>query len=146
MLSGMRSLAAGTVLLTALVAGCDDGGAAPGTDSPAPAPATGNPGLDPTSTAPERQPHSLVLTATGDARIDSFSYVLDGRATHGESVRLPWRQAVEVPADGERHEWSLTVKYQDGEVELVAVLNGQRLTTGRGSGSGTVSVNGSVEG
>ncbi|MBE1491442.1 hypothetical protein [Plantactinospora soyae] len=147
MLSAVRSLAAGAVLLTALVAGCDNG-PAPSTGSPTPTVTTAGPVVDATSTAPARQPHTLVLTATGDARIDSFTYVLDGQATEGRSVRLPWRQSVDVPADGRRHEWSLLVKYRQGDVSLVGIFNGQVLTTSRGSssGSGTANISGSVLG
>jgi hypothetical protein len=148
MLSGVRPLAAGTVLLIALLAGCDKDPAPPVAGAPTPAATTADPAVDATSTAPARQPHTLVLTAAGDARIDSFTYVLDGRATDGRSVRLPWRQSVDVPADGRRHEWSLTVKYRQGDVSLVGIFNGQVLTTSEGSssGTGTTNISGSVLG
>ncbi|MFC6016254.1 hypothetical protein ACFP2T_08595 [Plantactinospora solaniradicis] len=148
MLSGVRPLAAGTVLLIAVLAGCDDSPAPSGAGSPAPASTTTGPAIDATSTAPARQPHILVLTATGDARIDSFTYVLDGKATDGRSARLPWRQSVDVPADGRRHEWSLTVKFRQGDVSLVGMFNGRVQTTSQGSssGTGTANIGGSVLG
>jgi hypothetical protein len=57
---------------------------------------------------------------------------------------------VEVPADGRRHAWSLTLKHRSGKVELVAIFDGA--VTGQtrgqvsGGGTGTASVGGDVRG
>ncbi|MEU6207356.1 hypothetical protein ABZ814_27645 [Micromonospora musae] len=141
-----RSLAAILTALTVLVAGCGTSGS-PTAGSP-PASAGTTPPVDGGRAAPSRQPHTLQLIATGDAKIDSFSYVIDGESTEGQSVRLPWRQSVQVPADGKPHEWSLTVRFRDGDVQLAATGDGSPLTMSAagGSGSGTVSINGSLHG
>ncbi|ROT34083.1 hypothetical protein EF879_04245 [Micromonospora sp. HM5-17] len=153
MLPAARPLTAGLVVLVALLAGCGADDSPPGADPsaavpPASATATASAAVDATSTEAARQPHILVLTATGKATIDKFTYVLDGRATEGGPVRLPWRQSVDVPADGRTHEWSLTIEYRRGNVELVGMFNGQVLTrtNGRSTGTGTVSISGSVLG
>ncbi|MEJ3747666.1 hypothetical protein WEI85_30790 [Actinomycetes bacterium KLBMP 9797] len=104
--------------------------------------------MDAASTAPARQPHILVLTATGTGTVDTFTYVIDGQETKGRAVRLPWRQSVDIPADGRRHEYRLTVRFRTGTVDLVAIFNGQEVARSRGStsGKGDASVGGNVLG
>ncbi|MET0424819.1 MAG: hypothetical protein ABW046_13135, partial [Actinoplanes sp.] len=110
---------AGSVLL----AGCAGDVAAPQEAPPSPVVvATSSPSPSPTVTL--REPHSLVLNATGTAAVTSVTYELDGRKTTDKSVSLPWRKVVEVPADGKRHVWSLSLKHRSGKVELVAIFDG----------------------
>jgi hypothetical protein len=136
-----------------LVAGCGD----TPTDRPAGAPSSVAAPIDgsvdaasPSASAstPARQPHILVFTATGTATVRSLTYVLDGKSTTVRSARLPWRLSVDVPVDGLRHEWSLTVVHGKGRVEALGIFNGQVTgrSVGSGSGTGTVSVGGSVLG
>lgn len=144
-----RLLTTSLVVLVAFLAGCRGEESPPGADAPSPTtPPPTTVGVDATSTELARRPHILVLTATGTAKIDKFTYVLDGNTTEGRVTRLPWRQSVDVPADGRRHEWSLTVEYRQGSVELAGILNGQVLTDSRGysTGTGTASISGSVLG
>jgi hypothetical protein len=150
-------LAAGSVLLTAFLiatlAGCA-GDAAPSAD---PAPSGGaTPGatasatatVAPSPTVALREPHSLVFSATGTAAVTSVTFELDDHKATRRSVSLPWRETVDVPADGKLHRWSLTMKHRSGRVELVAIFDGAVTgqTRGRTSGTGTASVGGSVRG
>lgn len=146
MLRAVRPLAAGILVSTAALAGC--GGNSESPQAAPPATVTATPTVDAATTAPARQPHKLVLTATGKASIQSFTYTLDGVATDGGPARLPWRVSIDVPADGKRHEWSLTITYQKGNIDMMAMLNGRVLTTSQGSssGNGTGAVSGSVLG
>jgi hypothetical protein len=148
----MRRIAAFVATLTVgviVMTGCGGDSEAPeaGAGEPTPAPATT--AVDAASPTPARQPHSLVLTAEGKATIDSFTYVLDGKTTRGRSARLPWRQSLDIPADGKRHEWSLTVNFRNGGVDLIAFFNGQEFTRSSGftsGGRGDASISGSVQG
>ncbi|WP_158553909.1 hypothetical protein [Micromonospora deserti] len=150
MLPAARPLTAGMIVLAALLAGCGDPPDVSEEDAPASVATStsSSAASEAASTAPARQPHRLVLTATGTARVDTLSFVLDGQATDGRSVRLPWRRSVDVPADGKPHEWSLTVTYRKGDVDLVAIFNDRVVARGSGSssGTGTANVGGSVRG
>lgn len=97
-------------------------------------------------TAADRQAHTLVLTATGSARVDSLSYLFDGRADGQGTAVLPWRKSVNVPADGRQHEWSLTVRYSGGSIEVLAAVDGAGQARAIGGGTGTVYISGSVRG
>jgi hypothetical protein len=137
-----------TALLVAALAGC--GGTAAPSAEPSPAPSASAPvAPSPSPSVALREPHNLVLTATGTAAVTSVTYELDGRKSTQRSVSLPWRKVVEVPADGKRHKWSLTMKHRSGRVELVAIFDGT--VTGQASGrvrggTGTASVGGSLRG
>ncbi|GLI00776.1 hypothetical protein [Phytohabitans aurantiacus] len=141
----VRPLPVGILVLTAALAGC---GGSPEASSPSPTPPATTAVVDAATTEPARQPHTLVLTATGKATIVSFTYTLDGKATEGGSAKLPWRVSVDVPADGKRHEWSLRITYRKGNVDLMAMFNGKVQTSSRGasSGEGTGGISGSVLG
>src|SRR4051794_29709025 len=100
--------------------------------------------------SPEEQPHVLELTATGTAEIKSLKYTLDGRVVRDGAATLPWSDSVSVPSDGQEHTWALQAEHGDGDIELVATVDGQLFTQGSGSGSGGttghVSIDGSITG
>jgi len=100
------------------------------------------------STPAARQPHILVVSATGTARVTSLTYVLDGKSTKVSAVKLPWRISIDVPSDGVRHAWSVTLAHGKGNVEVRAIFDGKVVGTTRGStsGTGTASTGGSVLG
>ncbi|MEH1124360.1 hypothetical protein [Micromonospora sp. CPCC 206061] len=141
----VRPLPVGILVLTAVLAGCAD---SPQASSPPRTPPATTAAVDAATTEPARQPHKLVLTATGKATIQSFTYTLDGKATEGGAAKLPWRVSVDVPADGKRHEWSLKITYRKGNIDLMGMFNGKVQTTSRGmsSGEGTGGISGSVLG
>lgn len=140
-------------LLLVALAGCGENpetGSNSGAASASPTPSN-----VPSSSAavPDRQPHTLVLSATGSSRVTSMKYTLDGRVVQRGAVKLPWRESVTVPADGRPHSWSLEVEYRGkGGVKLVAIFDGRVVaqSAGGGSGSGSfsggASVNGTVNG
>jgi hypothetical protein len=139
-------LAASALLLIAL-AGC---GPTPQDASQAPAPTTA-PAT--TATMPDREPHTLVLNATGGGQVTSIKYTLDGRVVQHGAVTLPWREPVTVPADGLPHSWALEVEFTgNGGVELLAIFDGQVIAhggnavSGSGSGRGNAAVGGTVNG
>lgn len=141
----VRPVPVSILVLTAVLAGC---GNSPEASPPPTTPPATTAAVDAATTEPARQPHKLVLTATGKASIQSFTYTLDGKATEGGAAKLPWRVSVDVPADGKRHEWSLTVTYRKGNIDLMGMFNGKVQTTSRGasSGEGTGGISGSVLG
>ncbi len=135
--------------LVLLAAGCGDNSDEPLESAQAPTSAAASPSPSALPSTPEaRQPHILVFTATGTARITSVTYKLDDKSTKLGARKLPLRLSVDVPSDGLRHEWSLTITHGKGNVELRAIFNGNVVGTSRGStsGTGTASAGGSVLG
>jgi hypothetical protein len=104
------------------------------------------------TTVPDRQPRTLVLKATGNARVTSIRYTLDRKVRRRGAVKLPWRQPVTVPVDGDPHSWTLVVKFVGtGHVDLTAILDGAVVARGGSAGSGSgvtgsAGVSGSVGG
>ncbi|MGQ0840555.1 hypothetical protein [Actinokineospora sp.] len=136
-----RRSAAGIAALAAVLAGCGTVQGSPtGSDAVISTIGTRSTTAAPTTTSsvpPAREPRILVFTATGTAKVDSITYVLDGQTYEEQAVTLPWRKSLTVPVDGGRHEWSLTMKHRAGTVEILSILDGKVLTTGYGSGTGT---------
>jgi hypothetical protein len=140
------ALVTGAVLAVSLLAACAR--AAP--------PAT----LVPTTTQPAsttvptpsvvatRQPHLLVFTATGDAGVDSVTYIVDGHTVTDRSVHLPWRVTLDLPADGALHNYSVTIRTRSGDVRILAILDGkvQSQSDGGGTGTGTAQLSGDLAG
>jgi hypothetical protein len=129
--------AMGLGLLLVALAGCaENPGTGSNTEVSSPAPA---PSAAPATSAvvPDREPHTLVLNATGSGNITSIKYTLDGREVQRGAGTLPWRESVTVPADGQPHSYSLEVEFKGtGKVELVAIFDGKVVATGGSSGSG----------
>lgn len=152
MLSMVRvGLAAGCGVVLVTLTGCGQG-AATGSET-APPSVSPTPATAPSSAAvPDREPHTLVLNATGSGRVTSMKYTLDGRLVRRGAVKLPWRESVAVPADGRPHSWTLEVEFRgSGRVNLVAIFDGQVVAQGGSAGSGGntrggASVNGTVNG
>lgn len=96
---------------------------------------------------PGQEVHSLVLTATGTARVTSLTYTLDGRVIRTGPASLPWGETVSVPADGRKRTWALDAEFGAGEVTLAATVNGQPVTQSSGGGEGpdgNVSIDGDL--
>lgn len=114
------------------------------TATPKPTPAPTTPSSTPTPTAttpdvPDREPHTLVLKATGTKgiTITSFKYTLDGKVEQEGKAPLPWRRSLSVPADGLPHNWSLEVEYTgSGTFQLFAIYDGEVKAQTRGQGNG----------
>lgn len=134
------------MLLTVLVAGCGGGGV--DREPPAPVSAPASAPAPVTTSVAVQAPHNLVFSAEGDAEVVSIVYELDGESSTEESVSLPWRKTVEVPADGRQHRWNLTLTHRGGYAELIAIFDGAVTgrTEGSGSGTGTLEVSGTVRG
>ncbi len=94
----------------------------------------------PTTGIPDREPHTLVLNATGGAAVTSIKYTLDGELMQEGPVTLPWRKSLSVPADGLPHSWTLEVEFSgtgSGELELFAIYDGEVTARSGGGASGT---------
>ena len=141
-------LAIGCVFLLAALAGCaQKPGAGPKTDISAPpsTPAGSAPAV------PDRQPHTLVLEATGGGNVTGITYTLDGKEVQRGAVTLPWRESITIPADGQPHSYGLVVEFRGGgKVDLIAIFNGQVVargaSVGTGNAQGSASVGGTVNG
>lgn len=95
------------------------------------------------TTVPDREPRTLVLKATGSAKVTSVKYTLDREVRKKGAVNLPWRKSVTVPADGKPHSWTLDVKFTgNGSVNLVAIFDGNVVAQGGSAGSGSGNVTG----
>ena len=95
----------------------------------------------------EPEQHSLVLTASGTAKITSLTYTLDDRVISSGPTTLPWEETISIPADGHDHSWALEAKYSNGVVDLAATVDGQLLTqsSGGGTGEGTATIDGEIK-
>lgn len=92
-----------------------------------------------TTVIPDREPHTLVLNATGAGAVTSIKYTLDGELVQEGAVTLPWRTSLSVPADGLPHSWTLDVEYSgtgNSEFELFAIYDGQVTAHSSGGSDG----------
>jgi hypothetical protein len=145
--------AAFAVLPVALAAcGSTPAPAAPSSSAPPPKPSSSAP-----PKVPDREPHTLVLNATGSGDITTIKYSLDGAEKQTGAVKLPWRESLTVPADGKPHNWTLEIDYSGtgkGGIDMFAVFDGKEAgRSGAGSAgsgdahvSGSASVGGTVDG
>lgn len=149
MLRRGTALVTGTAMAAVLLAGC---ATAVSPSAPLTTPSASSTAASPTTTeavvTPTRQPHILVFTATGDAAVDSVTYVVDGHSTTDTSVRLPWRVSLDLPADGAMHNYSATIKTRAGDVHILCILDGkvQTRSDGGGTGTGTAQLSGGFAG
>jgi hypothetical protein len=133
-----------------LAAGCGETADEPPAAADSPSVAAPSPSASAAPSTPAaRQPHSLVVTATGTARVTSLTYELDGESTKVGAVKLPWRLSIDVPSDGLRHAWSVKLTHGKGNVEVRAIFDGKVVGTAIGSttsdtGTGTASTSGTV--
>ncbi|WIX76402.1 hypothetical protein QRX50_33740 [Amycolatopsis carbonis] len=121
------------------------------------APASSSSVAPPSTSVPDREPHTLVLNATGEGKLTQIKYTLDGETKQTGAVALPWRQSLTVPADGKPHQWTLEISYAGGTkgtVDMFSIIDGKEgIHTGAGSAgspgshiSGSASVGGTVQG
>jgi hypothetical protein len=129
--------------------------AAPSSSAPPPKPSSSETLAPPK--VPDREPHTLVLNATGSGDITTIKYSLDGAEKQTGAVKLPWRESLTVPADGKPHNWTLEIDYSGtgkGGIDMFAVFDGKEAgRSGAGSAgsgdahvSGSASVGGTVDG
>lgn len=136
------------VALLAVLSACS-GSPAP---APAPNPAPSSSAAPAKEQVPDRQPHTLVLNATGSGSLKQVTYTLDGATKETGQVKMPWRQSLTVPADGKPHQWTLEITYSgaSGQVEMYSVVDGKEsahtASGGRGNVTGSASIGGSVAG
>ncbi|MFL6073600.1 MAG: hypothetical protein ACJ73S_09415 [Mycobacteriales bacterium] len=129
-----------------LVSACSGGGGSgpAATDRSSP-PAVGTSGT-PTAAA-QRQPHILVFTATGDAAVDSVTYVVDGKSVTASPASLPWRVSLPLPADGAMHNYEVTINVHHGSVQILAILDGTTRSSSNWSGdTGQAQLSGGIAG
>jgi hypothetical protein len=114
------------------------------TPAPAAAPSSSAPPPKPSSSAPpkvpDREPHTLVLNATGSGDITTIKYSLDGVEKQTGAVRLPWRESLTVAADGKPHNWTLEIDYSgtgEGGIDMFAVFDGKPFGSTHGGSAGT---------
>ncbi|HWD05226.1 MAG TPA: hypothetical protein VG674_22540 [Amycolatopsis sp.] len=99
--------------------------------APTPAPSSAPPAPKPVATStsvPDREPHTLVLNATGEGKLTQITYTLDGKTQQTGAVTLPWRQSLTVAADGKPHQWTLEISYSGGtkgNVDMYSIFDGK---------------------
>jgi hypothetical protein len=81
-------------------------------------------------------PRTLEFYMTGDVRLTSVTYTVNGRATTLRNVRLPWRQVVQVPPLPRRTKWRLQYRFPPGEVRWRVLVNGFETSTGAAAAAG----------
>jgi hypothetical protein len=106
------------------------GGAEPGkagTPSPKASPAVQ------TSRASTRK---LEFYMTGDVRLTSVTYTVNGRATTLKNVKLPWRQVVQIPVGPQRSRWRLRYRFPPGEIRWRVLIDGFDTASGNSAAAG----------
>ncbi|MFB4319818.1 serine/threonine-protein kinase [Actinomadura sp. 21ATH] len=79
---------------------------------------------------------TLELYLTGDTRLTSLTFTVDGRATTLENVRLPWRRTFRIPALPRRTAWRLRYRFPPGEVRWRVLVDGFQAASGGSSATG----------
>lgn len=128
-------LAVSMLLLTAL-AGCSDASPEPATPIPLTTSAS--------ATEAPREAHTVVLSATGTATLESVSYEINGETVEEKAATLPWEKTFQI----ESGSWKLMIRHTDGEVRAIATVDGQLFTqsAGGGDGVGQLQLSGSIDG
>ncbi|SDM21109.1 hypothetical protein [Allokutzneria albata] len=139
----MRSLVLPSLLLTLAACGT------PPPPAPPVVPTTTTVAVTTAPSIPDRQPHTLVLNATGsgDAMLNKIKYSIDGQVQEEGETTLPWRKSLSVPADGLPHSWELSITYTAGrsaKLEVFALYDGKEAgrTAGGGGGTGNTKMKG----
>ncbi|GAA2432137.1 hypothetical protein GCM10010191_52610 [Actinomadura vinacea] len=88
---------------------------------------------------------TLEFYITGDVRLTSVTFTVNGQDTTLKNVKLPRRQIVRIPAAPQRSEWRLRFRFPPGQVAWRVLIDGFETSTG-GSGSAGRSGTGDYDG
>jgi hypothetical protein len=105
-----------------------------GTHRPAPAPKASAAPQAPRTPAP--RPRSLELYFTGDIRLTSLTYTVNGRSTTLKKVTLPWRTVIAVPALPDLSTWRIAYRFPPGSVTWRVLVDGFESAGGGSSSTG----------
>ncbi|WP_433475144.1 serine/threonine-protein kinase [Spirillospora sp. CA-142024] len=134
-LSGAGVLIAGGLAAGVLVLGgpgSSSGEAGPGRASrSSPAAPASSASAAPSPTARTRV---LEFYVTGNVRLTSLTYTVNGKSTTLKNVKLPWRTAIDIPADPGSAKWRIKYRHKEGQVSYRVVVD--RIMNGWGSASG----------
>lgn len=78
-------------------------------------------------------PHTLVFDVTGSGTLSSVTYAVNGKKTTEQSVGLPWRKTIHLPAKDGGHTWSLETR---GSSDDVVSVDGHVVSEGACQGDG----------
>lgn len=80
--------------------------------------------------------HTVIFEITGDAKLTTLTYVIDGKPTTLKSVHLPWKKTLKLPKTGTKHTWRVSSEQTDGASQIVVTVDGRPLTNTSCQGSG----------
>ncbi|MFD0852611.1 hypothetical protein ACFQ07_10270, partial [Actinomadura adrarensis] len=95
--------------------------------------------VTPTSAAQTSRPPSprqLEFYFTGNVRLTSVTYTVNGRTTTVKNAKLPWRTVVQIPALPQRTKWRMSFKFPPGEIRYRVLVNGFQVRTGNYAAAG----------
>ncbi|XVQ09828.1 serine/threonine-protein kinase [Spirillospora sp. CA-255316] len=104
-------------------------------DGPPPAGAVA-PKASPVVRQTQPSARTLEFYMTGDVRLTSVTYTVNGRSTTLKKVKLPWRQVVRIPPLPQRSKWRLQYRFPPGEVRWRVLINGFETSTGMAAAAG----------
>ncbi|MEU4832671.1 serine/threonine-protein kinase [Streptosporangium sp. NPDC023615] len=122
-------------------------GVLPGTGTGA---TPGVPALTVTPAAPApsaARGRQLEFHLTGDVRLISVTYTVDGRSKTLKDVKLPWRKTIEIPKSPDINQWRIRFRFPAGAVRWRVLVDGfeagagnssSTLVPSRGGGDGAV--------
>ncbi|WP_207938812.1 serine/threonine-protein kinase [Actinomadura darangshiensis] len=94
----------------------------------------------PSASAPAASPTpvgEIKFSLSGDGKVESLTYTVNGESTKVEDVDLPWEATVPIPASVPRTAYELDLKTSGGEVRYNVDVDGRLLTRGATFGGGT---------
>ncbi|MGH3380433.1 MAG: serine/threonine-protein kinase [Actinoallomurus sp.] len=123
----------GAGMVTAMSYGAGGSKASPAV-TPTPTPA---PSVTPAARTPGAPSHRMRFTVTGDVRLTSLTYTVNGSPTTLKNVRLPWRKTVGLPAWPPRNSWAIRFRCPAGKVSYTVKMDDQHLGSTGSWGSTT---------
>ncbi|MEU6721125.1 serine/threonine-protein kinase [Nonomuraea sp. NPDC046802] len=147
------------IAVTVLAAGSAAIVAVAGTEpAPGPSTTTATPTATPTAAATTAESTAATPTVrtspatrgleffiTGDVKLMSLTYAVNGRSTTLRNVKLPWRRVVTIPASPQVSQWQLRYRFPAGRVKWRVLVNGFEYGTG-GNSSASLPSNGGSKG
>lgn len=102
-------------------------GGAPGPSAPRPSAVT---------PSPTAKPRTLEINITGNTKLTSLTYTVNGERTKLTNVTLPWRTVVEVPPRPQRARWRMSFRFRPGKINWRVLVDGFEVATGVNAAAG----------
>lgn len=86
--------------------------------------------------SPTAKPRTLEINITGNTKLTSLTYTVNGERTKLTNVTLPWRTVVEVPPRPQRARWRMSFRFRPGKINWRVLVDGFEVATGVNAAAG----------